>query len=348
MTGLNAVEVTLEECAEGDITAAGVLDGAGNQIVAAQTVVNPYILERMRGGGVRSLLVYDPPVRQRGRNYTVRRLLGNYRESVILAKDMIHKLASGRKFDYTYVADISDIIYSHVEESNVLQCIQDIRSNDTYTYSHMVNTAFYSMLIAKWLGLGEREIKKALQSGFLHDIGKSRIPGAILNKRGPLTDSEFHVIQKHPVYGYFILQDSRYLEFDIKRAVLLHHERVNRSGYPFNIANDGIGLFARIVSVADVYDAITTDRVYKNRQSPFSAFRMFLGEGHDQFDRLICQAFVSKMTANFIGSEVSLSNGQQGTIVYISPADLLSAVVQVGSSYYNVTRSGSVQITDVL
>ncbi|HEX3027276.1 MAG TPA: HD-GYP domain-containing protein [Clostridia bacterium] len=346
---MKQVIIPIDECSEGDVLAADVLNNSGVKLVTSQTVLNIFIINKLADFGVDRISVFNPPLITKTREYSYKKFIGNYKESVLLVKDMIHELSAGKRIDYNNIVSVSDIIYSHVEENaNIINCLKQMRGSDEYTYSHSVNTSFYSMLISKWLGFSEDDIMKALQAGFLHDIGKSKIPLEILNKTGPLTGKEFSIIKKHPIYGYYILHENKHIDFDIKRAVLLHHERENRSGYPFRLSTDSIGSFARIVSVADVYDAITSDRVYKKKSTPFKAFEMFLTEGVRQFDSTVINAFISNLSTYLIGSEVLLSTGETGKIAYIPPTNVTAPIIQVGDNYVELSNGGEITIENML
>lgn len=128
---------------------------------------------------------------------------------------------------------------------------------------------------------------------------------------------------------------------------MLHHERVNRTGYPFNIPASNLGLLTRIVSVTDVYDAMTSDRVYKRKATPFAAFEMFLTEGYTNFDTYVTREFVSHMAAYLTGSTVKLSSGETGKIVYVPPQDVLSPVIFSNGDYFGLRERG-LQITDLM
>jgi HD-GYP domain-containing protein (c-di-GMP phosphodiesterase class II) len=196
------------------------------------------------------------------------------------------------------------------------------------------------MIIAKWLRLPERDVKRVTQAGFLHDIGKSRVPLEILDKTTPLSEKEFEIIKQHPLYGYQILEESGFEDNDIKNAVLMHHKRITSKGYPNNLPESLIGNFASIVSIADVYDAMTSDRVYKKKANPFAVFEMFLKEGRSDFDTFVVNEFVNRMSLYLIGSKVKLSNGAKGEIVYIPPQDVLSPVVLSNGNFLSIGKDG--------
>lgn len=343
------VNLLIDNCTEGNIIAADIFNEYGVKLVSSNTTANNYIIQKLKNLGIEKIKVYEPAINIK-KDEKLIKIENNYEESVTLVKDIIQELSSGKKLNYDKVNEVSETIYKHVEDVNtdfVLKCLRGIRGTDEYTYFHSVNVGFYSMIIAKWLGLSQKNIKQAVQSGFLHDIGKSKIPVSILNKPTQLTDDEFNIIKKHPVYGYYILNDSNFLDMDIKRAVLLHHERVNRNGYPFSVSANNIGLLTSIVSVSDVYDAMTSNRIYKKKATPFAAFEMFMTEGNSFFDSYVTSIFVSHVAAYLTGSEVKLSNGLNGKIVYVPPENLLSPVVFANGDYFNLAER-KLKITELL
>ncbi len=342
--------IHISECSEGDILAADVYTKVGVKLVASDTMVNFFILQKMRQFEIENVQIYDPQIYSGSNDVQYKLLENGYRETVFLYKNLISELATGKKLDWNKVTEASDSIFMFISDENndnILKCLNHIKNTDEYTYLHSVNVAFYCMLIAKWMGMPERDIKKAVQSGLLHDIGKAKIPLEVLNKKSPLTKEEFDLIKKHPVYGYYILNECNYVDIDVKRAVLLHHERVNRTGYPFNIPANNIGLITRIVSVADVYDAMTSDRVYKRKATPFAAFEMFLTEGYTNFDTYVTREFVNHMSAYLTGSKVKLSNGETGKLVYVPPQDVLSPVIFSNGEYFGL-RDRGLQITELM
>lgn len=344
------VDIQVCDCSDGNILSADILNSEGVKLVACNTTINSYIIEKLKQIGIKTVQVYAPPAIALNSEYKFKHFESEYKQNVVIVKDIIHGLASGKKLDVEKVSMATDTIYelfNYSDSGSVIKYLNRIKTIDEYTYLHGINVAFYSMLIAKWLNLTESEVKKAVQAGFLHDIGKAKVPLSILNKASPLTGEEFDTIKKHPIYGYYILDESNFVDIDIKRAVLLHHERVNRTGYPFNISAGKIGIVTRIVSVADVYDAMTSDRVYKKKSMPFAAFEMFLTEGYTEFDTSIISEFVSHMAAYLIGSDVMLSNGERGKIVYVPPHREMLPVICSNGEYFSLNDKG-ITITEIL
>ncbi|MFZ5944949.1 MAG: HD-GYP domain-containing protein [Bacillota bacterium] len=227
--------------------------------------------------------------------YVVRR---NYYHTVKVIKDVFNDLSAGKELDYKKVLDLSESIYSCSDcGSCYIRIITELKELSDYTYIHSINTAFYSMLIGKWLGFPGTDIKKVIQSGLLHDIGKAKIPDKVLNKKGVLNKDEMEIMQRHPIIGYEMLNHIKDIDTNIKRAVLLHHMRLDGSGYPLDSNADCIGIITRIVAVADVFDAMTSDRVYKKRVTPLEAFEMFKTDGIRLFDQNIVNVFLDNLPA---------------------------------------------------
>lgn len=138
---------------------------------------------------------------------------------------------------------------------------------------HSLNVAFTNGVIGQWLKLPEPVIKKLVCAGLVHDIGKTKIPEEILNAPRRLTEEEFEIIKAHPVYSYELLWDN--VDEDIRLAARHHHERLDGKGYPDQIAGDEISLLARITAISDVYDAMISQRSYKESMIPFDVLEKF-------------------------------------------------------------------------
>lgn len=167
--------------------------------------------------------------------------------------------------------------------------------HDYYTYTHSVNVCIYSVALAEKIFRKEGKDKlERLGSGFLlHDIGKRNIPIEIIKKKGPLTNQEWNVMRQHPKFSHDILSETGYLTSEAAIIALQHHERSNGSGYPNGLAGDGIHIYAKICSIADAFDAMTTKRSYRDPSSSFEALRIMQEEMAGNFDRDFFLTFVS-------------------------------------------------------
>lgn len=332
-------------CQEGDILAEDIYGPYGVPIVIKDTEMNLYIINKLMNRGIRDVCVYVPA----GDNSVAfQKFSYLYKEGIILIKRLINHISAGKKLDYVNILQITNLILSSTRDNKlILQCLSDLSHKDEYTYTHCINVAFYSLLIGKWLNLGEEGIWKVIQAGLLHDIGKAKIHPDILNKKGRLTPAEYELIKKHTVIGYELVKGITGLDEDVKKAILLHHERVDASGYPFRYSQDNINLYAKIVAVADVFDAMTSDRVYKQKVTPFEAFEMFKQIGVGIFDIAVLNVFLRNMAIYYTGTKVLLNTGEVGEIVYIPPQDILSPVIQAPLKTYDLSKD-KVQIVNFL
>ncbi|MEC1525644.1 HD-GYP domain-containing protein [Neobacillus niacini] len=154
------------------------------------------------------------------------------------------------------------------ERNNVIQLIRvlanTLDSKDPYTANHSEKVARYSLMIAEEMGLSKKQKEDIYIGGLLHDIGKIGVPESILFKQSGLTDEEFEKIKMHPVIGFKILKDIPFFrENGILDMILFHHERIDGNGYPKGLKGNEIPLVARIMAVADSYDAMTSNRIYR-------------------------------------------------------------------------------------
>ncbi|SNS13750.1 HDIG domain-containing protein [Anaerovirgula multivorans] len=347
---MRKVEVPLSQCTEEDILADDIYNDKGVILVVKDTVINNFIKGRLLEMRINTVQVYSPLNRTNCLEDTAYgRFRKNYKDTVLSLKQIIHDISAGKKLDYRQLINVTDLIYKTVKENNhIISCLREIRDSDQYTYTHCVNVALYSMLIANWMKLPEEKIKKAIQAGLLHDIGKTKIPNEILNKKGRLTSGEFELMKKHTLYGYDIVNEIEGISIGVKRAVLLHHERIDCSGYPLSASAECIGIYARIVAVADVYDAMTSERVYKKKASPFDAFEMFKTIGVGMFDPKILNVFLKNLATYYIGTDVVLSNGDLGRIVYIPPQNIISPVVDIYSKYIDLSREKELKVAMIV
>ena len=192
-----------------------------------------------------------------------------------------------------------NIMKDILKNSNNLICLSDIRQHDNYTYAHSVNVAVLAFLIGNMLNYSYNNLLTLIMGGLLHDVGKVTVPATILNKAGKLTDEEFNEIKKHPTNGRHIInQNNAYLlnQHLIELMVEQHHERINGKGYPHGLEGDNIAKFAKILSIADVYDALTSTRSYKVAYKPYVAYNIMKNLSVGQFDQNLLDIFFKGVT----------------------------------------------------
>ena len=189
-----------------------------------------------------------------------------------------------------------------------------IKCSDEYTFKHSVDVATMAMIIGKTYGLNDEELRQLATSGLLHDLGKSKIPNDLLNKPGKLTDEEFTFMKQHSLFGYKILKEKNQFEEPIMLGVLQHHEKMNSKGYPLGTDGEHIHKFAKIIGVADIYDALVTERPYKNAFPKCEALEMLMSMT-SELDFKALQSFLKSIILYSVDSIVILSNGEMAKVV---------------------------------
>lgn len=190
-----------------------------------------------------------------------------------------------------------------------------LRTNSDYTYKHSVNVAVLAVLTGIGIGLKKPILKELSVAGLLHDIGKLNIPAGILDKQEPLTEEEFEIVKEHSQLGYDKLKDNINISSKTKMGVYMHHENINGTGYPLGLQGDQIYMFAKIIHIADVYDAITNNRPYKKAQSPQAALEFLMNNAGKLFQPEYVRAFVNYIPVYPKGRNVILSDGSVAVVV---------------------------------
>ena len=173
-----------------------------------------------------------------------------------------------------------------------LKLLYLLKQNHPHTYLHSINVANYSVSLGERLNLNKSDLEKLKLIGLLHDIGKLNIPNDILKKPGKLTDEEFEVMKSHPVYSVELLKRAGFTNEEVLRSIKAHHERIDGTGYPRSLKGNQIPLFAKIVSIADSYEAMTSDRCYRSRQDLNYAREELIKGAGKQFDKEIVNVFI--------------------------------------------------------
>lgn len=225
--------------------------------------------------------------------------------------------------------------------------LHNMRAYDDLTYAHCLNVALICNVFAGWLHFSQEDIELATLCGLFHDIGKLCIPDSIIKKPDRLTNEEYDVIKTHTIEGYKILQNQP-VNDHIKNAALMHHERCDGSGYPFGLTGNRIDKFAKIVSIADVYDAMTAARVYRGPLCPFTVIDIFEKEGLQKYESEYILCFLKNVVLTYIGQRVRLTNGQEGDVVFINPQQFSRPMIKCGDTFVDLSKQKDIAIERLL
>ncbi len=315
-----------------------VLDKLGRTLIARGTILNEYLIDSLSKLRVLGVYIsegeedeqeiYIPPaIRKRIEDNSI-----PDRHKVELSKSVKKRVSEGIQYLYTNTDSPdfveatnnigNDLMKAIMENDAIAVDISNLKISDEYTFKHSVDVATLSMIIAKQYGLDKQDIYDIGIAGLLHDIGKSYIPNEILNKPGKLTDEEFEIMKKHPVFGYDILKTKEGISVPMRLGVLQHHEKMNGSGYPMGFGRNKICTYAKILSVADIYDALVTKRSYKDALSQRVAVEMLMSMT-DQLDIKAIRSFMESIILYPVGSIVNLSNNEKAKVVENNPSCIL-------------------------
>jgi HD-GYP domain-containing protein (c-di-GMP phosphodiesterase class II) len=295
-----------------------IMDRRGMTLLTEGTVLNEKLLRRLASFGLHEIDIKEQSSLEEESLLFEVEQLKQYRMAVDKVKVLFNTIISYKKVALRQFQDIaSNQIAPLVISPFAINYLNLERSFDDYTFCHCINVALLSGLIGKWLHYSAAEINELILAGLLHDIGKTQIPMSILKKAGTLSKDEMRLAQLHATHSYNLLSSVAGLSADVILGIVQHHERLDGSGYPGNVKHGKIHRYARIIAIADIYDAMTSDRVYNHKVTPFVAADALASDMIAKLDVGICTTFLDQFRYSILGNSVQLMDGQEGEIVYL-------------------------------
>lgn len=238
------------------------------------------------------------------------------------------------------LSDVENVVSKGRNSIHILDMLQCMRGYDDVTYVHSVNVALLSNMIGRivYPDISDEELKVLTLAGLLHDIGKMMVPDNIIQKKGRLTLPEYNLVKTHVLFGNNILKGIDNLDPRIAEVAMRHHERCDGTGYPGGYKREQIEPFARIVAIADTYDAMTSDRAYRAAICPFDVIEMFERGGIVKYDVEFLLPFLEKAVQAYMNTNVRLSTNQIGKVIMINKNEFSKPVVQVGDEFYDLSK----------
>lgn len=238
-----------------------------------------------------------------------------HKQGKAIQKLLLASVQKEMPFDASIPKAFSSKLVASVDRNpDALLCLTKIREKDDYLLEHSLNVAILLASFANYLGMSEDEVQDLSYAGFLHDLGKIKIPDEILHKPGRLTDSEMEVMKGHVKHGVDYLKSTE-IAPPLIQAISEHHERLDGLGYPAGTKGDDISQAGRMLAIADMYDALTADRVYKSGMSSQRAFSILMSDAPTRLDQSLVQQFIKCLGVYPVGSLVLLSNDRLAMVL---------------------------------
>ena len=297
--------INIEKVESGMVLAKEVFDDDGRVLLAADAILTKEYIIRLSIRGYQGVYIED----ELSRGIQIDEVI-----SIELRNEGAKAVKEGNIDSLKSIA--KDIVSQLLEKDKSISLdIKDLRTYDNYTYKHSVNVAVISTIIGIYLSYDEESLYELCLAALMHDIGKTKIDPGIINKPGRLSMMEYRIVQEHARYSYDILDENYLISARTKQAVLHHHENEDGTGYPDRLVGDEIPPYAKIIHVADVYDALTSKRPYKKPYALSEAIEYLMGGSNVLFDRKAVEAFLEAVPVYAKGIDVLMTNGERAIVV---------------------------------
>lgn len=347
--GWKNVRVRIQELQEGCILSDDVYSLTNRPIISKNTILTDEVLQVLKAFFIKDVTVEKIKVNgsvfipsevieednevKGGLSEGEQRLEDMFLVGVKKYKREFTNWQAGLPIDISRIRNIMLPLVEKVETfPSELFSLHHLSTNEEYLFQHSVAVGLLSAFIGKKLKYSKGDIVQLALGGCLSDAGMAKIKPAILNKKSTLTQQEFEEIKSHPTYSYKMVQNITILRESTKMGILQHHERLDGSGYPLGEQNNKINTFAKIIAAADTFHAMTCNRLYRRKQSPFKVLEMMLQDSFGQYDIAAIQAIGAAMMTFSTGSQVKLSDGQIAEILFIEEKSPTRPLVKVIST----------------
>lgn len=244
------------------------------------------------------------------------RVRNQFARTAEITARILSDLRSGRKLSLVEVQDaVIPVVQSVLRHADAYLWVSMLKRQDDYEFSHAMNNALLASVLGRHLGLPETELVALATGGMLLDVGKTAVPASLLRKVGPLSDAEMMVLRRHVEQGMQLLAGSSVREPDIDAMVRTHHERYDGSGYPNGLVRNQIPLYGRIAGIIDTFDALTSDRPFRQAISPQLALQQIYRAGDRLFHKELVEQFMQCLSVYPTGSLIELSNGEVAVVM---------------------------------
>ena len=268
-----------------------------------------------------------------------------YNNAKVLQKKILHDITQDKAIDLESVQESTDAIVDSIfRNQDALSCMSRLRVKDDYLVEHSLNVSILMTIFCKHMKIERKTMEDLALGAFLHDIGKTLIPDKVLQKPGKFTDEEYAIMKTHVMLGVKILEDTPNIPETSMMVVKEHHERLDGKGYPYGLTAGQISQYSRMIAIADCYDAMTAERVYKAGMHPIKAFKILISESPSAFDKKLVEQFIQCLGLYPIGTLVKLNSGKVGLISKLNKNKPLQPFVRV---FYNTRLNQVISMEEI-
>lgn len=301
---------------EGSVLARPVINATGTVLLQAGVRVTAPYIGRLMAMGYDVLFIQDDRLEDVEFHMSITgktreaayKTLENVSKHIESSHDSSFKASSVR----TSVKQmLDDLLYS----ADILGNLTEIQGYDDYTFHHSINATIIGLVLGLASGFSESKLLEFGMGVLMHDVGKFKIPESILNKKTPLLEEEFEEIKQHPTTGFEILRRNNDFSLLSAHVAFQHHEKWDGSGYPRGLKGNEIHEYGKLAAIADVYEALTSKRVYRKAMEPNEAYEYIVSQSDQHFDPQVLEIFKRHIAVYPSGSGIVLSNGQRGNVV---------------------------------
>lgn len=340
----------LDEIELGMIIGEDIYNNFDVMVVSSGSIINENIISLLDRMDVIDVAIFEKSVEGEKEVFVVKNeVQKTYGKTVESFKTLFNSVKYGNQ---VVAEEISDMLTPMLEQINhnqlLAKSLWQIEACDEYTYDHSVTVSMTAALLAKWMNLSPDAVNEVATAGLLHDIGKCNIPDEILKKPDRLTEEEFKVMKTHSTLGYLLLKNGKGFSNEILQGVYQHHEKFDGNGYPNKLEGENIHLYGRIIAVADVYSAMTSNRVYRSKMSPFQVARLILEYSFGYLDPKAVQVFLYNIGNFYVGTIVKLSNGEIGQVVMVNKQEPYRPLIKVEDKFVDLAKDHTLEIIDLI
>ncbi|WCK53937.1 HD-GYP domain-containing protein [Aneurinibacillus sp. Ricciae_BoGa-3] len=314
--------IATTKCEPGMILAKALYTETGSVLLAKDVELTGSLLKRIKQLGIDTLYIRDKatediiigdPISDETRRVVLHAIYDSF--TTLVRSDKKWKARLSPTHVNSFRQAFEGILQDLKTNKNAINLLTNICTYDHYIYAHSMNVAVYSTALGIQQGLNDKELVELGMGAMLHDIGKMLIPSEILHKEDRLTEEEYEVIKRHTEYGFEMLRAQEGISLLSAHCAFQHHEKIDGTGYPRQLKGEEIHKYARLMAVGDVFDALTTHRVYRKAMLPHEAMEILYGGAGKHFESSFVEGFGKTIAIYPIGITVTLNTGETGVVV---------------------------------